>query len=178
MHLSLRSQAALVFSAMPEEAVMTTTKRWWWLLAVPALIGVGVLGMTRARASGPFCHGHHAALSSPAEVEERVSDKVEHLLDAVDATDAQRKQAAVVIKGVSPELFQLMGEGRSLRGELKTALLADKLDPARITDLRTRLADLSERVVETSMDGVVKVSAILTPAQRKQVADKLARMHM
>jgi Spy/CpxP family protein refolding chaperone len=136
--------------------------------------------MTRAQASGPFCgfHGRHAPAASAAEVEEHLNDKLEHLLDAVDATDAQRKQVAGLSTGMSPEVFQLMGEGRSLRGELKTALLADKLDQARITDLRTRLADLSERFVETSMDGVVKVSEVLTPAQRKQVADKLARMHM
>jgi Spy/CpxP family protein refolding chaperone len=156
------------------------TKRWIWYAVLPALLGVGVLGMTRASASGPFCgfHGHHHAASSPAEVEEHVNDKVEHLLDAVDATDAQRKQAAALSKGLAPELFQLMSEGRSLRGELKSALLADKLDQARIGDLRERLSDLSQRFVETSMDGVAKVSAILTPAQRKQVADKLARMHM
>lgn len=157
------------------------TKRWIWYAVLPALLGVGVLGITRASASGPFCggfHGRHAPAASPAEVEEHMNDKVEHLLDAVDASDAQRKQSAALTKSMSPELYQLMSEGRTLRGELKTALLADKLDPARIADLRERLSDLSQRFVETSMDGVTKVSAILTPAQRKQVADKLARMHM
>ena len=98
-------------------------------------------------------------------------------MDAVDASAAQRQQAAAVVKGMSPELFQLMSEGRSLRAELKTALLADKLDAARIGELREQLSDLSQRLVETGMDGVVKVSSILTPAQRAKVADKLARFH-
>lgn len=158
---------------------MTTSRRWWWVV-VPVLLGAGVLGMARARASGPFCglHGHHAPAANAAELETHVNDKLEHLLDAVDATEVQRKQAAALVKGASPELFALMGEGRSLRGELKTALLADKLDTARIGDLKAQLADLSERVVETSMDNVVKLSQLLTPAQRAKIADKLARLHM
>lgn len=155
------------------------TRRWWWLL-VPVLVGAGVFGLTRASASGPFCgfHGRHAPAASAAEVEQHMTDKLEHVLDAVDASAAQRTQVAGVVKGLSPELFQLMSEGRSLRGELKTALLAEKLDQARIAELREQLSDLSQRLIETGMDGVVKVSGILTPAQRAKVADKLARLHM
>ncbi|HEX6246141.1 MAG TPA: periplasmic heavy metal sensor [Polyangiales bacterium] len=154
------------------------TQRWWWLL-VPVLVGAGVFGLTRASASGPFCgwHGRHAPAASAAEVEQHLSGKLEHLLDAVDASAAQRQQAAAVAKSMSPELFQLMSQGRSLRGELKTALLAEKLDTGRIGELREQLSDLSQRLVDTGMDGVVKLSAILTPAQRAKVADKLARFH-
>jgi Spy/CpxP family protein refolding chaperone len=154
------------------------TRRWWWLV-VPALLALGVFGLTRASASGPFCgfHGRHTPASTPAELEQHVSSKLEHLLDAVDASAAQRQQAAALVKGSSPELFELMSEGRGLRGELKTSLLADKLDAARIAELRERLSDLSQRLVETSMDGVVKLSAILTPAQRARVADQLSRWH-
>lgn len=155
-------------------------KRWWWLVA-PVVLGFLVLTFARANAAGPFCggfHGSHAAARSPAEVEERLSRKIEHLLDAVDASEAQRKQADALVAALAPELFGLMNEGRSLRGELKTALLAEKLDNTRIDALRTRLSELAERLLDTSMDGVVKVSELLTPAQRKQVADKLARMHL
>jgi Spy/CpxP family protein refolding chaperone len=161
-----------------EERAMRT-KRWLWVV-VPVLLGVSVLGLTRASASGPFCgwHGRHAPAATPAELEQHVSGKLEHLLDAVDASAAQRQQAAALVKASSPELFDLMREGRSLRGELKVALLAEKLDQARIAELREQLSDLSQRLIETGMDGVVKVSGILTPAQRAKVADKLAHLHM
>jgi len=157
---------------------MKTSRRWLFLV-VPAVLALGLITLGRARASGPFCrgfHGHHAA-SSSAEVQEHLTDKVEHVLDAVDASDAQRKQADALAEKLAPTLFTLMGEGRVLRGELKTALLADQLDKARIDALRTRLDTLGDRLVDTSMDGVVALAEILTPAQRQKVGERLAHMH-
>jgi Spy/CpxP family protein refolding chaperone len=157
---------------------MQKSRGWLWLL-VPAALGAGLFGFARASASGPFCHGlrGHAPAASALEVEEHLDDKLEHLLDAVDATDAQRRQIAAHVKKVSPEIFALMGEGRALRMELKTALLTDKLDHARIDELRGRIDVLTDKLLDMGMDGLVSVSDVLTPAQRKQVADKLARLH-
>jgi Spy/CpxP family protein refolding chaperone len=152
------------------------TRRWLWLLVVPAVLGAGLFTMSRASASPFFRGGHHAA-SSVAEVERHLGHKVEHLLDAVDASDAQRAQADVLVTRLSPQLFALMGEGRALRGELKTALLADKLDKAQISEIEAKLATLADKLVDAGMDGLVSVADLLTPAQRRQVADKLARMH-
>lgn len=158
---------------------MKSSRRWlYW--ALPAALAFGVIGLGRAYASGPFCHGfrgHHAP-SSSAEVAEHMEDKVEHVMDAVDATAAQRKQADALVQKLAPEMFKLMSDGRALRGELKTALLADKLDKARIDELRTRLDALGDRLVDTGMNGVVGLSEILTPAQRQKVAARLAHMHM
>jgi Spy/CpxP family protein refolding chaperone len=159
---------------------MQRSRTWLWLLLVPAVLGVGIFGLTRANASGPFCHGfrgHHAPPASAQEVEEHLDDKLDHLFDAVDATDAQRKQISAQVKKLAPEIFALMGEGRELRGQLKTALLADKLDHARIDELRGKLDLLTDKLLDTGMDSLVGVSEVLTPAQRKQVADKLARFH-
>jgi protein CpxP len=158
---------------------MQRSRNWLWLLLVPVALGVGLFGYSRASAAGPFCHGfraHHAPASAQ-EVEEHLGDKLEHLLDAVDATDAQRTQISARVKKLAPELFVLMGEGRELRTQLKTALLSDKLDAARIEELRGRLDVLTDKLLDTGMDGLVSVSEVLTPAQRKQVADKLARLH-
>ena len=160
---------------------MASSRRKLWLLAlVPVAIGVGLFGFSRASAAGPFCHGFHGRHAPPAsaqEVEEHMEDKLEHLYDAVDATQAQRKQIGAQVKKLAPEIFALMGEGRELRGQLKAALLADKLDQARIDELRGKLDVLTDKLLDTGMDGLVSVSEVLTPAQRKQVADKLARLH-
>jgi Spy/CpxP family protein refolding chaperone len=158
---------------------MKTSRRWlYW--ALPAVLAVGLITFGRAYASGPFCrgfHGHHGA-SSSAEVAEHLEHKVEYVLDAVDANDAQRKQADALVQKLAPEMFKLMGDGHALRAELKSALLAEKLDKARIEVLRTRLDTLADRLVDTGMDGVVSLAEILTPAQRQKVADRLARMHL
>jgi Spy/CpxP family protein refolding chaperone len=158
---------------------MKTSRRWlFW--ALPLALAGGLIGFGRAYASGPFCggfHGHHGA-SSSAEVAQHLNHKLEHLLDAVDANDAQQKQADALVQKLAPEMFKLMNDGRAVRGELKTELLAEKLDKTRIEALRTRLDTLADRLVDTGMDGVVALAEILTPAQRQKVADRLARMHL
>jgi Spy/CpxP family protein refolding chaperone len=158
---------------------MKTSRRWlYW--AVPAALALGLVTFGRAYASGPFCHGfhgHHGAASS-AEVAEHMEHKIEYVLDAVDASAAQRKQADALVQKLAPEMFKLMTDGRSLRGELKTALLAQQLDKMQLDALRTRLDTLGDRLVDTGMDGVVALAEILTPAQRQKVADRLARMHL
>jgi protein CpxP len=158
---------------------MKTSRRWlYW--AVPAAFLVGLITYGRASASGPFCRGFHGhgAPSSSDDVAEHLDHKVEYVLDAVDASAAQRKQADALVQKLSPAMFTLMVEGRALRGELKGALLAEKLDKTRIDELRVRLDGLSDRLVDTGMDGVVALAEILTPAQRQKVADRLARMHL
>jgi periplasmic protein CpxP/Spy len=158
---------------------MKTSRRWlFW--ALPAALVVGAITFGRAYASGPFCrgfHGHHGA-SSSAEVAEHLEHKIDYVLSAVDATSAQRKQADALVQKVAPEMFKLMGDGRALRSELKTALLAQQLDKAQIETLRTRLDSLADHLVDTGMDTVVALSEILTPAQRQKVADRLAHMHL
>lgn len=153
--------------------------RWLWLLVVPAALGAGLFTLSHAYAS-PFFggfRGHRGAPETAGELAERFDHKVEFLMDAVKATDAQRAQADVLVQRLSPELFALMDEGRALRGELKTVLLADQLDKAKIADIEARLSVLTNKLVGTGMNGLSSVAEILTPAQRRLVADKLSRMH-
>ena len=158
---------------------MTKSRKWlFWV--VPAALALGLVTYGRASASGPFCrggHGHHRA-SSSAEVAEHLDDKVDHLLDAVNASDAQRKQTSALVQKVAPQLFQALSEGRALRTELKDALLAPKLDKAQLEQLRTRVDTLADRLIDTGMDSVIALAEILSPEQRQKVADRIARMHM
>lgn len=157
-----------------------TTSRKWLFWAVPAALALGLVTYGRASASGPFCrgfHGHHRA-SSSAEVAEHLDDKVDHLLDAVDASDEQRKQTSALVQKAAPQLFQALSEGRALRSELKDALLAPKLDKAQLEQLRTRVDALADRLIDTGMDSLIGLAEILSPQQRQKVADRIARMHM
>lgn len=157
---------------------MKTSKRWLLglLLGVFALAGIG---LGRAYASGPFFHGfrrHHAPASSP-ELAEQLARKAEHLMDGVGASSAQRQRMAALVNELSPELFELMNDGRALRTELREALLAKQSERERIESLRARLHAFADRLVDTGMGGLAGVSEILTPAQRRELDERLRRMH-
>jgi Spy/CpxP family protein refolding chaperone len=156
------------------------TSRRWLFGALFGLLALAGIGLGRAYASGPFFHGfrrHHAPASS-TELAEHLAHKVEYVLDGVDASAAQRKQADALVQRLSPEMFRLMNDGRTLRGELKEALLAEQLDKARIDELRARLDAVADRLVDSGMDALVGMSEILTPAQRQRVKERLGRMHL
>lgn len=138
---------------------------------VPALL-VGAIALPRALAWG---HHRYGPPSSAGELSERMRDKLEYVLDEVDASDAQRARADALAQERGARVFTLMSEGRGLRQQLKQALLADQLDRARVDALRGQLDGLVQRVTAEGLDGFYALAEILTPAQRTKVADKLAR---
>jgi len=139
-------------------------------IAVPALVLL-IASIPRALAWGR----HHARPSSPDELSEHMEHGLEHLLDKVDATDAQQAQAAALADRRAPELFALMAEGRKLKQQAKQVLLAEQLDKAKLAELRGKLDAVYARTADATLGGFFELAELLTPAQRKQVAERLAR---
>ena len=150
-------------------ATKSSLRRALWVI-VPALL-VGAFALPRALAWGH----HHPRASSPAELAEHLEDGLDHLLDRVDATDAQRELASAIAERRAPELFAVITQGRAVRQQLKQALLAEQLDPQKLATARAQLNELATRASTIGLDSVYELAQVLTPAQRKQVADKLAR---
>jgi periplasmic protein CpxP/Spy len=145
-------------------------RRTLWVV-VPALL-VGAMALPRALAWG---YHHHARASSPAELAEQLESGLERLLDKVDATDQQRVAADAIAQRRAPELFAVMTEGRAVRQQLKQVLLAEQLDKAKLAEARTKLDELAHKASTIGLDSVFELSEVLTPAQRKQVAEHLSR---
>ncbi|MFT3926253.1 MAG: periplasmic heavy metal sensor [Myxococcales bacterium] len=151
---------------------MANTNLKWILGGALALAaGIGVVSRVQA---GPW-HGHRA--QSAAEVQVFMERRAEHLLDAVDADDAQREQVEAILAKNAPQMFALMQEGRALRQELKAALLAERVDRTQIALGKQKLDALAQRMANLGVDGLASVAEVLTPAQRKQIADKLTHFH-
>jgi Spy/CpxP family protein refolding chaperone len=146
-------------------------KQLWIVGALTGLLAaVGFISF--ARAHGPWGHAR-----SPEEMQERMERHVEHLLDEVDASDAQRTQVDAIVDETAPKMYALSQEGRALREQIKQALLAQQVDKARIAAAHQELDGLATRLTDTALSGLTRVAEVLTPAQRKQVADKLAQFH-
>lgn len=148
----------------------STLRRALWIV-VPALLVAG-FALPRALAWG---HHHHGKASTPAELADHLELGLDHLLDRVDATDAQREQASAIASRRAPALFAVLTEGRAVRAQLKQVLLAPQLDKAKLEQARSQLDALASKASSIGLDSVYELAAVLTPAQRKQVADRLAR---
>ena len=156
----------------------TRFRRWFLLGGIPALAALGLLFSQRAHAFGPWCghHGHHEPRSVDA-VREHMSKRLDFLLDKVDATEAQRTKAEAVVDAAAPQLFDLMKQGRVVRGAIKDALLAEKLDKERIAKAQGDVDALADRASEIAISAMAQLAEVLTAAQRKEIAEELAHLH-
>ncbi|MET0287460.1 MAG: periplasmic heavy metal sensor [Polyangiales bacterium] len=137
-------------------------------VVVPALL-VGALALPRALA------WHHHHVESSVELGERLDDGLDYLLHKVDASDAQHKQADAIVQKRAPELYAVISEGREVRKQLKQALLAEQVDAAKVQAVRGRLDALTKQASDIGLASLTEVAQLLTPAQRKQLSDRLAR---
>jgi Spy/CpxP family protein refolding chaperone len=152
-------------------------RRWWGIAALCAALGaIGLGSFARAEAFGHGRWGGHHA-TTEAELQTMMERRMEHLLDMVDADDEQRAQVEGIVARSAPEWFKVKQEGRALRQEIKDALLKEPVDRARIEAAKQKLDALATRAMDSGIDGLADIAEILTPEQRKQVADKLARFH-
>lgn len=147
----------------------TRLRRALWV--VLPVLAVGLVALPRAMAWGR----HHHRPQNAQELNDHLDHGLEHLLDKIDATDAQRERASAITAQRAPELFAIMSEGRATRQELKQVLLADTLDRARLEAAHQKLNALAARATDVGLSSVAELSEVLTPAQRKQIADRLAR---
>jgi Spy/CpxP family protein refolding chaperone len=138
-------------------------------VVVPALL-VGAIALPRA-----FAWHHHHHVESSVELGEHLDDGLDFLLRKVDATDAQHAQASAIVQKRAPELYAVMSEGREVRKQLKQALLAEQVDAVQVQAVRTRLDALTKQATDIGLASLTEVAQVLTPAQRKQVSERLAR---
>jgi periplasmic protein CpxP/Spy len=151
-----------------ETRTKSKLRRALWVL-VPVL-AVGAFAVPRALAFGH----HHAAPKSAPELAEHMEHGIDHLLDKVDATDEQREQANAIAERRAPQLFAVLDQGRQVRAQLKQVMLADTLDKTRLEQVRAQVDALTKQAADIGLDSAFELAQVLTPAQRKQVADRLS----
>ncbi len=138
------------------------------------LLAAGIFFVPRALAFGPWHgHGHHAR--SPEDVKEHMVRRADFILDKLDASDQQREKVEAIIDKAAPEFFKLKQAGSQVRKQIQQSLAAPTLDKVQLEKARGELDSLADRATDLGMDTLVAVAEVLTPQQRKQVADHLAR---
>jgi Spy/CpxP family protein refolding chaperone len=120
------------------------------------------------------CHGprHGMANMSESEVAEHMEDVAEYGLDYVDASDEQIARVNQQLRAAAPEVVKLNAERRALAAELRKELAKDKIDRARIEELRGRALDLFDRATTQAGERLVASAEVLTPEQRRKLMSR------
>lgn len=123
--------------------------------------------------------GHHARGMPPGGMGllPLGGPRLDHLLDEVKATDAQRTQLKALTKAAEADLQPLHEKQRGLHEQTLALFTQPQVDAAAAEKLRQQtLANhdaLSKRVLQLALDA----SKVLTPEQRIALATKVQKRH-
>lgn len=145
------------------------------LMAVLAVSGLAACG-----------HGWHdggpAAFMSGKPVDaERMSKfadkRLQHMLDEVKASDAQKAKASEIAKTTVAKGVPLAEKMRDNHQQLGKLMLAATLDKAAIETLRAEQMRLADEVSKLATQTILEISELLTPEQRAKLAEKMEKRH-
>jgi len=143
-------------------------------LFIGILVVVGVVSIASSFFGGKHCYAgsHHWKESNMSERMEHMSER---LMDKVDATDEQETQIKAILKKFEPSFKDMRSEHQTYRDAFLTALQQDTVNQAELEQIRANmLTQVNEKsLVLTEM--ITEVAHILTPEQRKALAEDLGK---
>jgi periplasmic protein CpxP/Spy len=138
--------------------------------------GLSVLARTEDVASWHqalmMAGAHSGALASSDP-----DDALKHLYAQIDPTDAQKAQIEPLVKQAMSDLQALHSQLQSMPTQLTQALTQSPVDRASLEAVRVAHLQVADQTSKRLMQLVADVGDLLTPAQRKLLADHVAKLH-
>ncbi|HVQ76648.1 MAG TPA: periplasmic heavy metal sensor [Candidatus Binatia bacterium] len=135
-------------------------------------VAVAVVLLAGATAFAVSAHG-----GRPAIMKRVATAVIDDALDAATVTQGQR----ATIYAARDRVFAAVEEARKNRGarieEVLALFEADSIDPAQADALRTLREQQHQQVADVIQQAVIEVHDVLSPAQRKALADYVRARH-
>jgi Spy/CpxP family protein refolding chaperone len=124
---------------------------------------------------------HHAAMMdgthSAAEISAHVDHMLKHFYAEIDATEAQKAQIAPLVKQAVDDLLPLHSQLHAAHTRAMQALTQTTLDRGSLEAARAEHLQLADRASKRITQLIADVGDLLTPPQRKALADHLEQLH-
>jgi periplasmic protein CpxP/Spy len=156
-------------------------RRFWRRALIATVLAAGATGL----AITAFAHGggrggwHRGGFLGgpldPAALDQRVDRMLKHLYVEIDATDAQKQQLAPIVKDAARDLLPLQTRLRDGRRQAIEFLSQQTIDRAALEALRADQLMLAEQLSKRITQALADVADVLTPEQRRQVAERIGR---
>ena len=100
---------------------------------------------------------------------------LKHLYVEIDATDEQKGRLAPIVKDAVKELLPLREKVRDARQQAIELLAAERVDRDAIERLRAGQIAIADQASKRFSRALADAAEVLTPAQRKSLAERAAR---
>jgi Spy/CpxP family protein refolding chaperone len=127
-------------------------------------------------------HGmhHHGGPGMMGGSPERMGRMLDHMLDGLNASDAQRAQIKQIMAQASADLKGQAKAARELRQRGMQVLTAPAVDANAAEQVRLQTMQLHDQMSRCMTQAMVAAASVLTPEQRaaiaKRLQDRQARM--
>jgi len=138
------------------------------------LVAVPLLATAVALAGWGACR--HRGSADPAEVSARVTARVEHALDDLQATPDQRARVLALKDRLLADGLALRAAGRDARSAVLAQWDQPSPAPADVHALIDARIDAFRKFAHEAADAGLELHALLTPGQRAQLSEKLHRL--
>ena len=147
---------------------MTTsrTQNFFRIALVTAALAVGGVAAHAQPGPGPRGGGH--GMMAPGGL---FGGHMEHLLDAVNATDSQRTQIEAIFKAARQDLAGQRDSGMKLHQQMATLYTATNVDAVAIENVRVQMSALHETASKRMSQASIDAARVLTPDQRAKIAE-------
>jgi protein CpxP len=148
-------------------------------LQIPNLIRIGAVATALALggvAAHAGAHGHHRggpAMMVPGEG--LFAGRMGHMLELVNATEAQRSQIKAIFKAAQQDLAGQRDSGRKLHEQLAALYMAPNIDAAAIESVRAQISAQRETAAKRMSQASIEAARVLTPEQRAKIGETLAK---
>ena len=140
--------------------------------------GVGLTAFAYGHGFGGWHRGGFmGGQLDPAKLDEHLDRMLKHLYVEVDATDVQKQRLAPIVKTAARDLMPLRDRMRQGRLQAVALLSQPSVDRALLESLRADQLQMAEQASRRLTQALADVADVLTPEQRKQLAERAERWH-
>jgi protein CpxP len=166
----------------PTPPAQPARRRFFQRAAIATLVaavatGIGFKAFAHAHGPGGWRGGFMHGPMDPAAMEAHLDRMVQHLSIEIGATDAQKQQLEPIVKAAARDVMSLRGQMREDRRQALAVLTSDPIDRTALEAIRVQHVQRTDQISKRVTQALADVANVLTSEQRRQLADRVGRMH-
>jgi len=120
-------------------------------------------------------HGGHGGHGGPGADGGMFGGMMNRMLDRVNATPEQRTQIQQIVQTQAGDMRAQREAGRALRQQAMALFAQPTVDANAVEALRLKQVALHDATSKRMSTAMIEISRVLTPEQRKQMADTMSQ---
>ena len=144
----------------------------WMIVSVLVVAAAAVAVSAEAQERPPGMGGGHGMMMFGGPPE-HMGRRIDHMLDGLNATDAQRAQIKQIAMAAAADLRAQRDAGKGLREKSLQIFSAPNVDAGAAESVRAQMQAQHDQASRRTLQALLEVSKVLTPEQRAKLGERM-----